>query len=119
MEVLNSTCFFLLVILFISICNSIVYNGSASCYGDYQNILLGGSIVQSGIGNYITGVQFNQLEYQFIYDKSPVNSYLTGEDFRYTSAMCNTWANTNAGACFRVSCLGGRTANMNCKPGYV
>jgi hypothetical protein len=40
----------------ISISNSTIYNGSASCYGDYQNILRGGSIVQSGIGNYIAGM---------------------------------------------------------------
>lgn len=45
-----------LVILFLGIANSVVYNASASCYGDYQNILAGGAIVQSGIGNYFAGM---------------------------------------------------------------
>jgi hypothetical protein len=51
----------LIMILYLGITQSVVYNASASCYGDYQNILAGGSIVQSGIGNYIAGMLLVQL----------------------------------------------------------
>jgi len=71
--------------------------GFASCYGDYQNILnQGGISVACGYGNYITG-----------------------ENFIYTTAICNNWASEACGSCYEVQCETGRTANVECIPGVT
>uniref|UniRef100_A0A6T1YXE8 Expansin-like EG45 domain-containing protein n=1 Tax=Eutreptiella gymnastica TaxID=73025 RepID=A0A6T1YXE8_9EUGL len=64
--------------------------GYASCYGNYQNHL-GDNNVACGMGN-----------------------FMTGEDFTYTTAICQTWASTACGSCYQVQCTGGKTANVAC-----
>jgi len=77
-----------LVALFLVAVNSL--SGWASCFGDYRS-LVGANAVASGIG-----------------------SYISGEDFTYTTAICSTWQNFASGSCYSVKCTKGQN-NLACK----
>jgi len=71
--------------------------GYASCFGDYQSLLSPNSVVSSGLG-----------------------SFIQGEDWTYTTAVCSNWANPFAGACVAVTCDpsgSGATGGMRCNSG--
>jgi len=64
-------------------------NGWASCFGDYES-LLSANVVASGLG-----------------------SFIQGEDFTYTTAICSTWQNFASGSCYQVQCTQG-LSNLVC-----
>lgn len=65
-------------------------DGFASCYGDYQASLPDNNVA-CGYG-----------------------SFIAGEDFTYTTAICSTWAHSVCGSCYAVKCHSGKTPNMGC-----
>jgi len=69
--------------------------GYASCYGNYQE-RLNSNNVACGYG-----------------------SFIKGENFKKTTALCQTWAHEACGSCIKVKCTSGRTPNMACstRPG--
>jgi len=64
--------------------------GYASCYGNYKK-RLSSNDVACGYG-----------------------SFIEGEDFLKTTALCQTWAHEACGMCISVKCTEGRTPNMAC-----
>eukprot|EP00931_Biecheleriopsis_adriatica_P009039 TRINITY_DN110150_c0_g1_i1.p1 TRINITY_DN110150_c0_g1~~TRINITY_DN110150_c0_g1_i1.p1 ORF type:complete len:308 (-),score=47.11 TRINITY_DN110150_c0_g1_i1:247-1170(-) len=66
-------------------------DGYASCYGNYQKRLKTNDVA-CGIG-----------------------SFIEGENFVKTTALCGTWAHEACGSCIRVKCKSGRDVNNACK----
>jgi len=64
-------------------------DGYASCYGDYRTDIA--SYPGCGFGDYVSG-----------------------EDFTYTTAICNTWAQKVCGSCYHVECDSGKSPNTGC-----
>lgn len=69
--------------------------GYASCYGDYKDRVDENSVA-CGYG-----------------------SFIAGEDFTYTTAICSTWVHSVCGSCYEVMCDGGMTPNMGCQSNAV
>merc|ERR1711865_76757 len=67
-------------------------DGTASCYGNYVNDLANPQ--SCGLG-----------------------SWITGENWVYTSAICHNWnavGSSTCNSCYEVKCSSGNTANMGC-----
>jgi len=79
---------FIVILLYLATVEGL--QGWASCFGDYRAII-SANAVASGLG-----------------------SFIRGEDFTYTTAICNTWQNFASGTCYQVKCTSGMN-NLVCK----